>query len=66
MSCHPPPPHTHTIMTQQAYMDRLWSDIVRFASKKETEWMAKAIINDYDAKIELGWPHAKENTYHGN
>jgi len=53
-------------MTQQAYMDRLWSDIVRFASKKETEWMAQAIINDYDAKIELGWPHAKENTYHGN
>lgn len=47
--------------SKQAYMNRLWGDIVRFASNKKTEWMAQAIINDYDAKIELGWPHAEDD-----
>ena len=42
-------------------MNRLWSDIVRFASEKETEWMANAMLGDYESKIALGWPHAEED-----
>jgi len=45
--------------SKQSYMDRLWGDIVRFASEKETEWMAEAMLGDYNAKLNLGYPQAQ-------
>ena len=47
------------VNSKQAYMDRLWGDIVRFASEKETEWMAEAMLGDYNAKLNLGYPQAR-------
>jgi hypothetical protein len=46
-------------MTKQEYMNRLWKQIEFYLDRDPLR--VTALTGDYDAKINLGWPHAVQN-----
>ena len=49
-------------MSRQEYMDRVWENVI--TTSKTNPMVSECCLKDYNAKISLGWPHARVKSFH--